>query len=121
MVTFTIVFYPNLSGYFVRYALDFECVTTGGKGRMISTVAMPAIFLVSKSREGILVLFYLFLKEQRQRVPAHFLRPVSETLSECSCYLSREPVRMLIAFLHRTPCQVSGMLDFLGQGCRKQR
>lgn len=41
--------------------LDFELlyVTAGGKGRMISTVAMPAIFLVSKSREGILVLLFL--------------------------------------------------------------
>lgn len=37
--------------------LDFELlyVTIGGKER-ISTATMPAIFLVSKSREGILVL-----------------------------------------------------------------
>lgn len=81
--------------------LDFELlyINTNEKGRMISTVAMPAVFLVPKSKEVIQILC-LFLKEQRQQVSVCFLRPVSKTLSKFSCYLSGEPVRMLITFLH---------------------
>lgn len=54
-------------------------------------------------------------------MPVHFLRPISKTLSEFSCYLPGEPVRMLIAFLHLTPCQMNGMLDFPSQGFGRQR